>query len=229
MTDPNAPPYTLPPIDVVGQRRRPSGLFPAGPGGGGGGNNPGGVNQWELDEEGDPPPPPEGEGSHPCDDPETALDWNADAAAAEAKKEFERLAAARGDTELYSREWHAFIYEDQNGRMYLGPIVAGTINSVTPETAGMTPNNLVGFIHNHPGGGLNPSGDDWIGFDNLYEWVAQWSSGGTARADQLRQYIVARDTSDPNSPMAIRVFNKNSSRSSDAPAPEVNPDGQPCP
>ncbi len=79
MTDP----HELDEVVVTGQRRRPNGTFPSGPGGGGG-NEPGGVDQWELDEEGDPPPPPEGDGSHPCDDPETALDWNADAAAAEA-------------------------------------------------------------------------------------------------------------------------------------------------
>jgi len=173
--------------------------------------------------------PPDLEGPpDPCADPDTARDWNADAAAAEAKKEFERRAAEREDDGLYSREWHAFIYQDQNGRMYLGPVVPGTVNSVTPDTTGMTPDNLIGFIHNHPGGGLTPSGDDWAGFDSLYNWVAQWSSGGVSRANQPRQYIIGRDTSDPNPSMRIRVFDKESSRSSDATALEVNPDGQQC-
>lgn len=171
-------------IYVVGQRRAPGGTFPSG-GGGGGGNEPGGVDQWELEEDGGLPPD-EG-GAHPCDDPETALEWSADAAAAEAKKEFERRAAERGDDGLYSREWHAFLYQDATGRVYVGPVVAGSQGIVTPDTTGMTPDNLVGFIHNHPGGGLNPSGDDWTGFDSLYNWIAQWSSGGVSRANQLRQ------------------------------------------
>ncbi len=220
MTDPTNPGD----IYVVGQRRAPGGSFPSGGGGGGGDETIGDVPETEL------PSDPRDDGMpNPCADSFLALDWNADAAAAEAKKEFERRAAARGDTGLYSREWHTFIYEAQDGSMYFGPIVPGTINSVVPDTAGMTPNNLVGFIHNHPGGGLNPSGDDWTGFDNLYSWVAQWSSGGVSRANRLRQYIIARDVTDPNSQMAIRVFNNNSNRSADAPAPEVNPEGLPCP
>lgn len=211
-------------IFVVGQRRRPGGAFPSGGGGSGGGGqgeNPGDEQNEITDPEYVPPP-------NPCDNPEAALEWNADAAAAAAKREFEARAAARGDTGLYSREWHAFIYQASDGSMYLGPVVPGTINSVTPDTTGMTPDNLIGFIHNHPGGGLNPSGDDWAGFDSLYNWVARWSSGGTARANRLRQYIIARDTTVPNSPMAIRVFNNTSDRSADATAPEVNPEGQPC-
>lgn len=40
----------------------------------------------------------------PCARPETALDWNADAAAAEAAKEFARLAAARRPSEDLEHE-----------------------------------------------------------------------------------------------------------------------------
>lgn len=219
---------TLPDVVVTGQRLQPNGLFPHGPGGGGPGGGGGeGIHQNQVDDPGTQPSQPAG--PHPCGDPETALDWNADAAAAEAKKEFERRAAERGDDGLYSREWYAFIYQDQNGRMYLGPVVPGTINSVTPDTTGMTPDNLIGFVHNHPGGGIAPSGDDWAGFDSLYGWVAQWSSGGVSRADQMRQYIIARDTNDPNSSMKIRAFGKDSSRDSDAAGQEVNPDGEQCP
>jgi hypothetical protein len=219
MTD--EPPTDYPgDVWVTGQRRAPGGSFPKVSG------DDSGVHQDEVDPDGGSPDGPQ---MNPCLDPATALEWNADAAAAEAKREFERQAAERGDDGLYSREWHAFLYQDATGRVYVGPVVAGSQGTVTPDTSGMTPDNLIGFIHNHPGGGLNPSGDDWAGFDSLYNWVAQWSSGGQARANQLRQYIIARDTTDPNSSMAIRVFNNDSSRSSDAPAPEVNPEAQQCP
>lgn len=221
MTD-TGPPTNPGDISVNGQRRWPGGSFPSG-GSGGSGDGPGRVL---IGDDGGPLIVPDN--VNPCDIPELRRDWNADAAAAEAKKEFERQAEARGDTGLYSREWYAFIYEAQDGSMYLGPVASGTINSVMPDTSGMTPNNLIGFIHNHPGGSLAPSGDDWAGFDSLHGWVSQWSSGGMTRANQLRQYIIARDTTDPNSQMAIRVFNSNSSRNADAPGPEVNPDGQPC-
>lgn len=221
------PPTNPGDVWVVGQRLQPNGLFPPPPGGGGGiPGDDGGIHQDELDPDN---PSPNPSPSHPCENPATAVDWNADAAAAEAKKEFERLAAERGDDGLYSREWHAFIYQDQNGRMYLGPVVPGTINSVTPDTTGMTPDNLIGFVHNHPGGTIAPSGDDWAGFDSLYGWVAQWSSDGVSRANQLRQYIIARDANNPNSSIKIRAFDKDSSRGSEAAGQEVNPDGEQCP
>jgi len=100
---------------------------------------------------------------------------------------------------------------------------------VNPNTAGQTPDNVIGYVHNHPGGGLTPSGSDWANFDALFNWVEQYSAGGFARASMLRQYIIARDTTDPNSEMMIRVYNNSSSRQGEATGPEVNPNGLPCP
>ncbi len=74
MTDPTYPGD----IFLVGQRRRPGGTFPSGGGGSGGGGqgeNPGDQQNEITDPEYVPPP-------HPCDNPEAALEWNADAAAA---------------------------------------------------------------------------------------------------------------------------------------------------
>ncbi|MDO9588534.1 MAG: hypothetical protein Q8R45_03620 [Brevundimonas sp.] len=209
---------TLPDIEVRGQRRRePAEPFP---------ERPEPVvfegQHAELD-------PNIGQELDPCADPATALDWNADAAAAEAKREFERRAADMGDDGLYTREWHAYVYQNASGHMYLGPVSYGPPmgGMVTPNTSGMTPDNLIGSVHNHPGGSMNPSGSDWQGFDGLHSWVSAYA--GTARADQMRLYIIARDVNDPNSQMSIHVFDKDSNRNSDSPAEDVNPDGQPCP
>ncbi len=88
MTDTGSP-SELDEIVVTGQRLQPNGLFPPGPGGGGpGGGGSGGDHQNQVDDPGTQPSQPAA--PHPCEDPETAIDWNADAAAAEAKKEFER-------------------------------------------------------------------------------------------------------------------------------------------
>lgn len=102
-------------IWVVGQRRAPGGNFPPASGTGGGGpGDDGGVHQDEVDPDGGGQ---DGPAIDPCASPDTALEWNADAAAAEAKREFERQAAERGDDGLYSREWHAFLYQDATGRV----------------------------------------------------------------------------------------------------------------
>jgi hypothetical protein len=58
------------------------------------------------------------EAPDPCADPETALEWNADAAAAEAAKEFARRAEARIPPEtLNTREW-GVLSLSRNGRLY---------------------------------------------------------------------------------------------------------------
>lgn len=217
MTD-TAPSFELEGVTVVGQRRQPNGSFPAGPGGGS--NESGGVNQWELEEE-NPLPPDEGGGSHPCDDPETALDWNADAAAAEAKRQFEAKAAELGDDGLYEREFGAQIYQRPDGSMYLGPVTWGDpmTGTFAFDESGATQGNLIGEIHSHPGGNTVPSAADWARVD-------AWS-GWTNR--NFRSDVVARDTSDPNSSFAIRAYDTTSDRDVDANGPEVNPEAVPCP
>ena len=88
-------------IEVRGQRRRPGGSFPRPPGsgtGGGGGGNEGGVEQNELDPNQPEQPPSE---PHRCDNPETALDWNADAAAAEALRRMQQDASSPDRRDVY--------------------------------------------------------------------------------------------------------------------------------
>jgi len=220
-------PDTLPDIEVVGQRRRPNGTFPQRGGGSGGGGlgGEGGEHQNEVGEN-DPPP----DQIDPCASPDTALDWNADAAAAEGKKEFERRGREEdGDDGHLSRERYAFILQREDGSLYLSSIATGGPNWVNPnEVSGqVTPFNVVGMVHNHPGGSQAPSGDDWAGFDIYYNYVLQHA--GLERANQLRIYIIARDTNSTSPALQIKAYNNQSSRDSDAEGDEVNPEALPCP
>ncbi len=215
------PDPTLPTIYSVGQRRVSGGGYPSRSG-------PGTlVDQIEQPND-DPPLTEPGGYVDPCTVPARALEWNADASAADARRQFEARAAARGDDGLYSREWFTFIYESASGSTYLGPITSGDQATVTPDATGMTPDNVVGFIHNHPGGSLAPSGADWTYFNALYSWIEQFSAGGTTRANLLRHYIISRDVTASSSPMAIRVYNNASDRNSSAVGPDVNPESVPC-
>lgn len=159
----------------------------------------------------------------PCADPETAREWNADAAAAEARAKFLVKAAELGDDELYQREFHAFLYRDSNGRVQVGGVSAGNrVGSTEPSTVGedwtgITPDNIIGEIHNHPGGSVAPGGD-WERFDGITSWISQFA--GSQRAGEYRRYIIAGGT--------IRVYDSTSPRN-DEPGPEVNPQGLPCP
>ncbi len=85
-------------IVVVGQRRPPGSTGPYGASG------PSGPPTEQQDVSEYPNQGVDGPAPNPCATPEGAREWNADAAAARAKKEFERLAAERGDDGLYSRE-----------------------------------------------------------------------------------------------------------------------------
>lgn len=221
---------------VVGQRRRPGGAFPGGGGGGGGGGNTGGPQQNELEEAGpeDPPPPP----PHPCDNPDTALEWNVDAAAAKAAKEFARLAGERSPPEnLNDREWGAFLYRNSDGSIRIGPINSGTgftnggNGSVTLIRSGSDA-DIVGFVHSHRSGSHFPS-DGPINPDapadlEVFEGLIQ-----TTGNPDLRMYIVAEN----QGPAGFRPYNQiniyNSSNAVSARAnnehgPEVNPEAKSC-
>lgn len=227
MTDP----FPVGDIWVVGQRRAgPGQPFPTRGGGtSGGGDDGGGIHQNEVNES----DPNEPYAVDPCADPALAPEWNADAAAAEAMREFRRQASLLGDDDLYTRERHAFLYRDTTGQVRVGVISHGNAigpnnsGSVIPNWTGITPDNLVGSIHNHPGGGMTPSGVDWSNFDIIRNWIGANTQPNAA--DNYRLYMIARDVSDPNSQMGIRVYNHTSQRSSEAPGPEVNPDAQACP
>jgi hypothetical protein len=217
------PPTNPGDVSVVGQRMRPNGLFPPSPGGGGG--NPGddgGIHQDELDPDNpgpDPSPP------HPCDSPETALEWNADAAAAEALR---LMQADANDPLLDGRERSFVIYRDPvTGQIRLGIIAVGTNmgGEVTPNMTGINRGDVIGTIHSHPGSGPYPSGPDRSNFTNF--WQPEIAANG-GDPSLFRIYIVGT-RADPGGParLQIRVYNRDNLHGDEAnPGPEVNPDGE---
>lgn len=179
----------------------------------------------------------------PCADPVKRQEWNADAAAAEAVKEFQRLAAAQGES-LNTREWGATLLRRPDGRIVLGPTRQGQFTFQNPGPGGRAgvevdwtvPEGwtLIGAVHTHNAGGFLPSGlnadqDDQAGLTYIQDWL---SSQGQDPA-QARIYIAAMTTGPVgHQPYAkITVYNQQNrdSAMSGQEGPEVNPDGQPCP
>ena len=224
----------LDPIIVVGQRRRPGGGFPRGGGGGGGGGSELGDQQLETGE-GDTGGG--GESLDPCADPETAVEWNADAAAAEAAKEFARLAAARNPPEnLNAREWGAYLYRNSDGSIRIGTInfgpafQAGGVGSVALTPDGPTA-DVIGFVHSHASGNHLPS--DGPDLDNPGDIQVLDSLVAATGNPQLRMYIVAQNQGPAgftpyNQINFYNTSNAASARQSFAPGPQVNPEGLPC-
>lgn len=207
MTDTN-PPTDLGDVVVVGQRRsEPHQPFPERP------------QPVVWDGEYDELPPDLGEAPDPCADPATALEWNADAAAAEAKRQFESAAVGLGDDGLYEREFGAQIYQRPDGIVYLGRVTYGDpmTGTFAFDESAATHDNLIGEIHSHPAGNTVPSAADWARMDGWSGWTGR----------NFRSYIVARDVSDPQSSFAIRVYDMTSDRTIDENGPD--PEATPCP
>ena len=228
MTDTTADPGT---IRVVGQRRAPGGTFPTGGSGGGAGDD-GGIHQNEVSME-DPDPPSQ---IDPCADPATALPWNADAAAAEAAKEFARLAAAQNPPEdLNKREWGAYLYRNADGSVRIGPInsgpefLMGGVGTVSLIEGG-SPGDIVGLVHSHSSGNHLPSSgnDQEPGDIQVLDATVAYSG----RSDVLMYIVAPNQGPVGHTPYnQINVYNQSNARSardSFTPGPEVNPNGQPC-
>ncbi len=225
MTD-TGPPFDLGDIYSVGQRRRPGGSFPTGGGGGSGGNSDIPPDEPLETEEGDP------NGGelplHPCSDPETALDWNADAAAAEALR---RMQEDADDPLLDGRERSFVIYRNPlTGRIQLGNIAVGPNRGgeVQPDDTGINRGDIIGLIHSHPGSGPYPSGPDRTNFTEFWQPEIA-ANGGDPSA--FRLYLVGTRT-DPGGQarLQIRVYDQsNLEGDENNPGPEVNPNAEPCP
>jgi hypothetical protein len=211
-------------IVVVGQRRRPGESFPSG-GGSGGGGSTGGPQQNELGEvqPEDPPTTP-----NPCDNPETALEWNADAAAAEALR---RMQADANDPLLDGRERSFAIYRDPlTGQIRLGNLAVGPNmgGEVTTDLTGINRGDVIGVIHSHPGSGPYPSGPDRTNFTDFWQSEIGVNGGDPSL---FRIYIVGT-RADPGGAarIQIRVYNQDNLDGDAAnPGPEVNQDAEFCP
>lgn len=229
-------------IRVVGQRRRSDGTFPSrGSGAGGGGNNDTGAPEQEEVDPGDFTPDVE---QDPCRDPATALEWNADAAAAEATKEFERLAAQRNPPEtLNNREWGAALFQMPNGRVVVGNIRSGDSTFQNPGPTGR-PNVdidwsgppgglLVGMVHSHGAGGHVPSGYSPTSDDqDSLRYIREVRTQAGANPNQARLYISALTMGPAGTQQSTRINVYNHTNQAQAingeEGPEVNPEAQPC-
>lgn len=224
MTD-TGPPTPVDDIVVRGQRRRSDGSFPTPFMGGGGGGDGGGspALEDELDT---------GEGGpftsgHPCASTETALDWNADAAAAEAL----RLMEADAPNGLPDPIERSFVIarDPATGRVYLGQMGRGVPFSgeVDFDMTGIDPAHVIGLMHTHPGSGPYPSGPDrTIVFPFFQNEIAQ--AGGDPSL--LRLYMVGGRQENGVTRTQVRVYDEtNLDGNEENPGPEVNPDAQYCP
>jgi hypothetical protein len=210
-------------IYVVGQRRRPGGTFPPASGSGGYSEPPEGPVPIEV-EEGEPESPlPQ----DPCSDPETALDWSADAAAAEALR---RMQEDANDPLLDSRERSFVIAKNPvTGQIYLGNISVGLpfAGEVGFDMTGIDPANIIGLVHSHPASGPYPSGPDRYAVFPYWASQIQQAGGNPAL---LRMYMVGT-RADPGGTarLQIRVYDQSNIDGDETnPGPEVNPDAQAC-
>lgn len=232
MTDPTNPGD----IFVVGQRRSSGGQFP-GNGGSGGGDGDIGGPVSNQDEE----PAPYEPLPTPCADPATALEWNADAAAAKALAKMLAAAAAQNDVthNLSNREYGGMICEYSDGTLsisdieygdpifdehgtWLNPGVQPSVD-VSIGACSSSGGKPLGMFHSHPGVGSSaglPSVSDatWVNAIN------------NIRGDVLgRIYIVSIGSGSP--PYQIHVYNHTNVQAGTVQGvigPEVNPDGEPC-
>ncbi|WP_125899875.1 hypothetical protein [Brevundimonas sp. 357] len=226
MTD--SPPTEVDPIFVKGQRRAPGGVYPPVSSGGSGL----GPVQDELDPNGPPIDEP-----HPCDDPDNAREWNADAAAAEAFRRIRKYIADQMDSthHLANREYGAMICERPNGTFFIGPIEHGPPIfdeiGVQPDGSNRPYVDIkidscglgaipIAMIHTHPSTGPSsgvPSSSDAT-------WIAALNA---RRNDEYgRIYVVAID----GGKHRIEIYDKTniSAALTGEVGPEVNQNGVPC-
>jgi len=249
MTD-TGPPTQVDDIVVQGQRRRPGGAFPEPFSGTGGGGNEGGGSpaiEDELDT---------GEGGpftsgHPCASPETALEWNTDAAAAQTVKDLLQFARTEhpDEQDFYEREYGAVLWQMPDGSIVRGPMRAGEVTfyeaatSGDPETRGTValdwtppaPGALViGTVHTHGAGSFLPSGSnrdsDDQGVLTYTQALRNFQSGATD--SRARLYVAAREFGVGATPGPVRttIYNEQNREAAlgGTSGPDINPDGQPC-
>lgn len=175
----------------------------------------------------------------PCDDPVKRREWNLDAVAAKAVKEFLRLAALAGEDGLNYRERGAFIYRKADGSFDFGPVTSsvpyqpGTTVVTTLDYTGINQSQIVGWVHSHPPGQHTPSmtdenlpESDETALESLRASMEHFNTGNGHRA---RVYIAASNGSggyqiNVYSPATIG-FVKNTPP---VIGPQVNPDAASC-
>lgn len=153
-------------------------------------------------------------------------EWNTDAAAAEAKRRFDQAAKGRGE-QLGHREQSAVLYKSGAG-VAVGTLGTGAIGtgSAPYNFTGIAMKDVVGIIHNHPGGTLIPSAADW---NSVYDRLGTDITAAGGDGSKLLMYIIGA-TYPPQGPRptwVIFVYDHRN-RTEAVHGPEVNPAGQPC-
>lgn len=241
MTDP----AELDEVVVTGQRRAPGSNGPYGGGvtGGGAPGDAGGIHQDQVGENPEQPPLP----VDPCADPETAYDWNADAAAADTVKDIKVYASDThpGEDGINEREYGAVLWALPDGSMVHGPITFGADTFLNPGPDGVpgvvldytspAPGAiLVGTVHSHGPGGYVMSGGNYNDRDQAVlshsQSYREWQ--GQPR-DDARLYIAADPPAEYENrgPTKINVYEERNRDAAIAgvEGPEVNPEAMPCP
>lgn len=152
-------------------------------------------------------------------------EWDTDAAAAEAKRRFERAAQGRAE-QLGHREQSAVLYKSGAG-VAVGPLGTGErgTGSAPYNFTGIAVKDVVGIIHNHPGGTLIPSAADW---NSVYDRLGADITAAGGDGSKLLMYIIGA-TYPPGGPAptwVIFVYDQRN-RAEAVHGPEVNPAGQP--
>lgn len=210
-------PTTVSELVVIGQRRADSaGSFPSRPEY----NDP---NRPRYNT-GPAPTYPTDPAPDPCDDPQKRREWGTDAGAADAWKDFKQDAANRGENPSLRERGQAIYSDPTTGTARLGPMSVGPAYGGRHEIdlTGVPRANILGYIHNHPGGTTVPSAAD----REVYGWMKTEIANAGGDASNFRMYIVGA-TGDFNTPYRIYVYSQVNIYSPET-GPEVNPDSQRC-
>lgn len=218
-------------IVVIGQRRPPRSddPFPQ--------RQTTGIPDPLPEENAELPPGGGGDGlDDPCADPAKRMEWNSDAEAADANREFSSDAASRGEAADLSYREYGFLLELQDD----GSVTRGAIHRSPPfdvnghaEIAwtweGVNPARVIGSIHSQRPGSHRPSQGD---LDHLAWIAANMNAANPGSGDRARIYIVAR-----NGNMLGQEYNQinvydqvagEAALDEFREGPEVNPSGEQC-
>lgn len=165
-----------------------------------------------------------------CSAPQAKRVWNADAAAAAAISDFLARASTLGDGfTLRNREFGAALTLGPNDSVNLSTITwgdpahPGVTPAVTIDTTGVTNQNWMGDVHNHPSGNplpsVGPSGD-WPSFMGN---ISQLELGGRS-TDGIAMYVIVQDEAGN-----IKTYAYTKDSNPNEIGKEVNPDAAPCP
>lgn len=113
-----------------------------------------------------------------------------------------------------------------NGISVGNPAQSGSVPNVVLDMTGVTHENWMGDIHNHPSGDGRLSGGEWANFISFVGQVAAVSPGRISELNSLTAYVVVLDASAPD---GYRIFAYNRNSPPDQLGAEVNPNAQPCP